>query len=63
MRRTPPAGRHRWRSFRRSSRERAQRANGCADGVRTMAGAMQLAIALLSAGPDSLELEAWPCRP
>ena len=58
-----PAGRHRWRPFRRRSRERAQRANGGADGVQTMADAMQLAIGLLAASLDSLELEAWPCRP
>jgi hypothetical protein len=48
-----PAGRYRFRPPRRRSRERVQRANGGADGGQTMADAMQLAIALLTAGLDS----------
>ena len=36
-----------------------QRPNGGANGGQTMADAMQLAIALLTAGLDSPELEAW----
>jgi len=54
-----PAGRHRWRPPRSRSPERAQRANGGANGGQTMAGAMQLAIGLLIASLDSPELEPW----
>lgn len=51
-----PAKRHRWRPRRGGSRERALRAND----VQTMAaGAMQLAIGLLTASLDSPELEEW----
>jgi len=65
-----PAGRRRWRPRRRRDDGNARRApgSGTAGGqtaaVRaapgeTVAAAMQLAIALLTAGLDSPELEAW----
>ena len=54
------AQRHRWRPRRRRDRDRALRApTAGAGGVQTMAGAMQLAIGLLTASLDSPELEAW----
>lgn len=55
-----PAKRHRWRPRRGGSRERALHATGGANDVQTMAaGAMQLAIGLLTASLDSPELEEW----
>ena len=55
-----PAKRHRWRPRRGGSDERALRAYGGANDVQTMAaGAMQLAIGLLTASVDSPEMEEW----
>ena len=55
-----PAKRHRWRPRRGGSHERALRASGGVNDVQTMAaGAMQLAIGLLTASLDSPELEEW----
>jgi hypothetical protein len=53
-----PAQRRRW-PRRRRGRERALRASDGADDVQAKAGAMQLAIGLLTASVDSPELEAW----
>jgi hypothetical protein len=65
-----PAGRLRWRPRRRRDRGNARRAPGSgiasdqtaavrAAPGETVAAAMQTAIALLTAGQDSPELEAW----
>jgi len=54
------AQRHRWWPRRRRDRERALSApTAGTDSVRTKAGALQLAIGLLTASLDSPELEAW----
>ncbi len=53
------ARRHRWRR-RRRDRERALSApTAGTDGVQTKAGALQVAIGLLTASLDSPELEEW----
>jgi hypothetical protein len=54
-----PAQRHSWRPRRRRDREPAPRADHGGSDVQTMAGAVQLAIGLLTASLDSPELEAW----
>jgi hypothetical protein len=51
-----PAERRRWRPRRRRHAERAPQAEAES---RTMAGAMQMAIGILTASLDSHELEAW----
>jgi len=57
MRNTPGG---RFRRLRRRDRRPARRTPGAAaDGGQTAAGAMQLAIGLLTASLDSPELEAW----
>jgi hypothetical protein len=58
---TTPAGRRRcWRPRRRRDHEPAGRTAGASpDARQAMAGAMQLAIGLLTASLDSPELEAW----
>lgn len=66
----PPTRRLRWRARHRRDRENVRQAPESAAGgngtarvkaapAATMAAAMQLAIALLTAGLDSPELEAW----
>ncbi len=58
MRKTP-AGR-RWRPRRRKDRRPARGMPVArTDDIKTVAGAMQLAIGLLTAGVDSPELEEW----
>ena len=58
-----PGERRRWRPRRRRDREPARHTQGAGDeGGPTAAGAMQLAIGLLTASLDSPELEAWAAR-
>ena len=58
--RITPGRRRRWRPRRRQDREQARRTPGPGtEGRPAMAGAMQMAIGLLTAGLDSPELEAW----
>jgi hypothetical protein len=54
-----PAGRRRWWPHRRENRERAGRTSQPEAQSLTMAGAMQMAIGVLTASLDSHELEAW----
>jgi hypothetical protein len=60
MRNTTGRRRRCWRLRRRRDRGPGRRTPGtAADGGQTAAGAMQLAIGLLTASLDSPELEAW----
>jgi hypothetical protein len=60
VRSTPGERRRYWRPRRRRDREPARRMPGAdPDRGQAMAGAMQLAIGLLTASLDSPELEAW----
>ena len=55
-----PGGRRHWRPRRRTGRQPARRTPGPGtDGGQATAGALQLAIGLLTAGLDSPELEEW----
>ncbi len=55
-----PGERRRWRPRRRRDRSPARRTSAAGtEGGQTAAGAMQLAIGLLTASLDSPELEAW----
>ena len=55
-----PGGRRRWWPRRRAERGQARRGPGPdPDDGQTAAGALQLAIGLLTAGLDSPELEVW----
>jgi hypothetical protein len=60
MTNTPGGRRHWWWPRRRRNHRPAQRASGArADGGQTTAGAVQLAIGLLTASLDSPQLQAW----
>ncbi len=60
MTNTPGGRRHWWWPRRRSNHRPARRAPGaCTDGGQTTAGAVQLAIGLLTSSLDSPQLQAW----